>query len=149
MKKTAYFKRLGTCMMAAALVLGGCAAPSGRQTEGTAGAATTAEAWVTAAAAETTAAAWAAPAEETAAAAPGMTAPAAGAPAPGMAAPMAEAAAEKEYQAEDGAFGRTDTAGSRANGGSMARKYQDVYRPEPSSGEEYRYISENGYKNVM
>lgn len=152
MKKTAYFKRLGTCMMAAALVLGGCAAPSGRQTEGTAGAATTAEAWVTEAAAETTAAAaGAAPAEETAAAAaaPGMTAPAAGAPAPGMAAPMAEAAAEKEYQAEDGAFGRTDTAGSRANGGSMARKYQDVYRPEPSSGEEYRYISENGYKNVM
>ena len=79
MKKTAYFKRLGTCMMAAALVLGGCAAPSGRQTEGTAGAATTAEAWVTEAAAETTAAAaGAAPAEETAAAAAG-AAPAAGA----------------------------------------------------------------------
>lgn len=82
---------------------------------------------------------------------PGPGAPAPGAPAlPEAAGTAAEtaAAAWEMAEAEAGEPAPAPVYNSQAARAGMGQKYRDVYQPEPYQAEEYRYISENGFKHV-
>lgn len=63
--------------------------------------------------------------------------------------PFAVEMAPAEEAELDGAAGMTASTMSAAPGAALAQKYRDAYGGGEYNTEEYSYISENGYKNVL
>ncbi len=153
MKKSVYLAVMGTCMMAAALILGGCGAGgSGSVSSTTAAASATQEAagegghgssgGNVESGAPAVSETWAQAPQESAA--PALMAPGA----TYKAEETFGAIREDEAEAGDYDMGTADVSNSRMAQAGMSRKYQAAYQPEPYQAEEYSYISESGYKNV-
>lgn len=144
---------MGTCMMATALILGGCGAGgSGSVSSTTAAVSATQEAagegghgssgGNVESGAPAVSETWAQAPQESAA--PALMAPGA----TYKAEETFGAIREDEAEAGDYDMGTADVSNSRMAPAGMSRKYQAAYQPEPYQAEEYSYISENGYKNV-